>query len=161
MRPRVYLETSIISYLAARPSRDLITAAHQQVTHEWWSRRRHLFDLFASQLVLHEAAAGDQEVAERRLAFLSKLPLLDVTSAVTSLARVLAVELPLPQQAGADAFHIALAVCHGMDYLLTWNCAHIANAEFRPSVDRVCRRHGYAPPVLCTPEELMGETHYG
>jgi hypothetical protein len=157
MRPTLYIETSIVSYLAARPSRDLITAAHQQVTHQWWDRRREAFDLFVSQVVLSESAGGDPEAALRRAEFLSGLPLLDVTPAVTVLAGSLVKQIPLPPAAGADAFHIALAACHGMNYLLTWNCAHIANAELRPRVETVCRRHGYSPPVLCTPDELMGE----
>jgi hypothetical protein len=145
-----------VSYLAARPSRDLITAGHQQTTHEWWERRRRDFELYVSQLVLDEAAAGDPGAAERRAAVCEGLPLLDVIPEATALAAALVLEVPLPAKAGADALHIAIAACHGMDYLLTWNCAHIANAELRPRVERVCRGRGYAAPVLCTPDELMG-----
>ena len=132
MRRTVYIETSIVSYLAARPSRDLITAAHQQLTALWWDRRRQEFDLYVSQLVLDEAAAGDLDAAQRRGAILETLPLLDITDEVTSLAAALVRGVPLPPRAGADALHIAVAACHGMDFLLTWNCAHIANAELRP-----------------------------
>ncbi len=156
VRPTVYIETSIVSHLAARPSRDLITAAHQQLTALWWDRRRQEFDLYVSQLVLDEAAAGDLDAAQRRGAILETLPLLDITDEVTSLAAALVRGVPLPPRAGADALHIAVAACHGMDFLLTWNCAHIANAELRPLVERVCRERGYVAPVLCTPDEFMG-----
>ena len=157
MPPRVYVETSVISYLAARPSRDLITAARQQITHEWWRRRRPQFEVFVSQLVLDEARAGDPEAAARRAQLLANLPLVDITPAAVGLARRLIEAVALPQQAAADALHVATAARHGMDYLLTWNAAHIANAEYRPRVERTCRAHGYEPPVLCTPDELMGE----
>jgi hypothetical protein len=156
MKPTAYLETSIVSYLAARPSRDLITAGHQQTTHEWWQQRREDFELYVSQLVLDEAAAGNSDAAERRGTLVEGLPLLDVTPEATALASALVRDVPLPAKAGADALHIAIAACHGMDYLLTWNCAHIANAELRPPVERVCRGRGYAAPVLCMPDELMG-----
>ena len=150
----VYLETSIISYLAAQPSRDLIVAAHQQITHEWWGRRRSQFDLFVSQLVLEEAAAGDSDAAERRLRPLSGIQLLEINEAIRAVARQLLEGIPLPVRAGADSVHIA--VVHGMDYLLTWNCTHIANAELRPSVERICLSQGFVAPALCTPDELMG-----
>lgn len=151
------METSVISYLAARPSRDLITAARQQLTQEWWSLRRPYFDVYVSQLVLDEASAGDREAAAQRVELLTGLPLLDITSAAVVFARQLLEGVGLPPQAAADALHIATAACHGMEYLLTWNLTHIANAEYRPRVERVCRAAGYEPPVLCTPDELMGE----
>ena len=157
MPARVYVETSVISYLAARPSRDLITAARQQITHEWWRRRRPNFEVFVSELVLDEARAADPDAATRRAELLANVLLLEITSVSVGLARCLIEEVSLPQQAGADALHIATAACRGVDYLLTWNAAHSANAEFRPRVERTCRAHGYEPPVLCTPDELMGE----
>jgi predicted nucleic acid-binding protein len=157
MPSRLYVETSVISYLAARPSRDLITAARQQLTHEWWQRRRPHFDVYVSQLVLDEASRGDLEAAARRATFVSGLPLLDITSTALRLARQLLEAAGLPPQAAVDALHIATAACNGTEYLLTWNLAHIANAEYRSRVERVCRRQGYEPPVLCTPDELMGE----
>jgi len=158
MPPTVYVETSIISYLAAYPSRDLVTAARQQITHTWWRERRPGFSVFASQVVLDEAAAGDPHAAGRRMQLLKDVPLLDLTPEVADLASALITRLPLPQRAGADAAHIALAASHSMNFLLTWNCAHIANAELRPRIERICREQGYHPvPVLCTPDELMGE----
>lgn len=157
MRSRVYLETSIISYLAARPSRDLITAAHQQVTHTWWETRRPKFEVLASQLVLDEAAAGDPEAAQQRLALLRDVPVLEIDPQVEDLARALIEGVGLPPRAGADAVHIAAATRHEVDFLLTWNCRHIANAQLRPRIERVCRQQGYRVPGLCTPDELMGE----
>jgi predicted nucleic acid-binding protein len=153
----IYVETSIISYLAARPSRDLITAARQQVTHTWWRERRPEFDLYESQVVLDEAAAGDPQAVTRRAELLAQLPLLDVTPEVAELAAALIEQVPLPPRAGADAAHIAIAAYYGIDFLLTWNSAHIANAALRPRIEEVCRRSGFRPPVLCTPDELMGE----
>jgi predicted nucleic acid-binding protein len=157
MSPTVYVETSVISYLAAHPSRDLITAARQQITHEWWRVRRPQFEVYISQLVFDESAVGDPETASRRAAVLADLPLLDITPAAVALARGLLDMAKLPLQAGADALHIATAACHGMDYLLTWNSTHIANAELRPRIERACRALGYEAPVLCTPDQLMGE----
>lgn len=157
-RRRVYVETTIISYLAARPSRDLIVAARQQLTQTWWHHRRPDFDVYVSQLVLAEAEAGDPEAAERRATVLSGLPVLDIVPGVAELAATLVERVPLPPRAAADATHIALAAYHGMDFLITWNAAHIANAELRQRVEQVCRESGYPSPVLCTPDELLGDT---
>ena len=157
MAPKIYLETTIISYLAARPSKDLITAAHQQVTRDWWQNRRRDFDLFSSQLVIQESSAGDAAVAQTRLQLLSDISLVQVNVDCVSLARALVERGPIPEKAAVDALHIAIATVHGMDYLLTWNCKHIANAEMQTAVNRICRSAGYEPPVICTPEELSGD----
>ena len=157
MAPKIYLETTIISYLAARPSKDLITAAHQQVTHDWWQNRRQDFELFSSQLVIQESSAGDAAVAQTRLQLLSDISLVEVNVDCVSLARALVERGPIPEKAAVDALHIAIATVHGMDYLLTWNCKHIANAEMQTAVSRICRSAGYEPPVICTPEELSGD----
>lgn len=156
MRRTVYLETSVISYLAARPSRDLITAARQELTRQWWARRRASFQIYVSEAVVAEASAGDRDAAARRLQILKGLPLLNVTPEVTRLAGALARALRLPRQAAADALHVATAACHGIEFLLTWNSTHIANAELRPTIERVTRRRGVVSPILCTPDELMG-----
>ena len=157
MAPKIYLETTIISYLAARPSKDLISAAHQQVTHDWWQNRRRDFDLFSSQLVVQESSAGDAAVAQTRLQLLSDISLVQVNVDCVSLAHALVEKGPIPEKAVIDALHIAIATVHGMDYLLTWNCKHIANAEMQTAVNRICRSAGYEPPVICTPEELSGD----
>jgi predicted nucleic acid-binding protein len=155
MRPRVYIETTVVSYLTARPSRDLIIAAHQQVTQEWWDEYAPHFDLYISQQVLQEAGAGDAQAAGRRLQALEGLPLLEMQPAVLGLARALTEKGAIPSKAVEDGLHIATATVHGMDYLVTWNCTHIANAVTRNAVIEVCRSCGYEPPVICTPEELM------
>lgn len=157
MKPTIYLETTIVSYLAARPIRDLIIAAHQQLTHEWWEYRRADFDLFISQLVLQEVSAGDPQAAQERLQVLGGLPLLTLTEDAVALAQALIDKGPIPPKAAVDALHMAVATVHGMDYLLTWNCRHIANAAMRTAIEAICRARGYEPPVMCTPEELMGE----
>ncbi len=157
MKPKVYIETSVISYLTARPSRDLITAAHQQLTIDWWEDRRTDFDLYVSQLVVRESGAGDEDAAKRRLDVIEQIPLLELTEEALVLAHSLVESGPLPAKASEDALHIAVATVHGMDFLLTWNCKHIANAEMRNLITEICRSQGYEPPVTCTPEELLGE----
>jgi hypothetical protein len=157
MKLKVYIETSVISYLTARPSRDLITAAHQQLTIDWWEDRRADFDLYVSQLVIREASAGDENAASRRLEIIKPMPLLELNEEALALARSLLEDGPLPAKASEDALHIAIAAVHGMDFLLTWNCKHIANAEMRGLIEGVCRSKGYEPPITCTPEELLGE----
>jgi PIN domain len=156
MKSKVYIETTVVSYLIARPSRDLIIAAHQQLTQDWWENRRVSFDLYASQLVIQESSAGDAVMAQKRLEALDQIPLLDVNRESIALARTLVEKGPIPEKAAVDALHIAIATVHGMDYLLTWNCRHIANAEMQTAVAAVCRVAGYEPPVICTPEELLG-----
>jgi predicted nucleic acid-binding protein len=156
MADRVYIETSIISYLAARPSRDLITAARQQITHDWWARRRPLFDICISEVVVLEASAGDESAAQRRNEILRELHSLAVSDDAVELSEHLVIAAGLPAGAKVDALHIAVAACNGIDYLLTWNSTHIANAQIRPRVERACRDRGFEPPILCTPDELMG-----
>ena len=156
--PSLYLETSVLSYLAALPSRDVVTAARQQVARDWWAARRAGFDLYVSQAVLSEAGAGDPAEAAKRLALVAGLPLLDVSAEATALAQRLQALAAFPARAAADALHVALATAHGVDYLLTWNLRHIANAERRPRIERACRAAGYRPPVICTPDELMGDS---
>lgn len=155
MKPKIYLETTIVSYLTARPSRDLITAAHQQITQQWWHTQRAHFDLFVAPPVIQEAQAGDPEAAARRLAALQGIPLLTLSEEAAGLAQALIAPGPLPPNAVIDALHIALATVNGMQYLLTWNCTHIANAAIRSDIEDVCRAQGYEPPVICTPEELL------
>lgn len=131
MKPRVYIETSLLSYLTSWRSRDLVQAAHQEVTQEWWEGRER-FELFVSEAVLLEAATAEAQAL------------------ASSLLRAAA----MPAKAAVDAAHIAIATVHGMNFLLTWNCTHIANAVMRESIESVCRRAGFRPPIICTPEEL-------
>jgi predicted nucleic acid-binding protein len=154
MKPRLYLETTIPSYLAGSPSRDLVIAAHQQITREWWDSRGR-FSLFISQVVFQEVNSGDEAAVAKRLRFVQDIPVLQLTEEARTLAQELLKQKALPTQAAVDALHVAVAVVNGMDYLLTWNCTHIANAAIRSKIERVCRSKGYEPPVICTPEELL------
>ena len=156
MKPKVYLETSIISYLAGRRSKDLIVAAHQELTHEWWEMRKNKFTPFVSQLVIQEIQAGDRAAANERLLLIEALPSLSLGEDARGLALVFLQKKVLPRKAVEDALHIAVATCNGMDYLVTWNCKHIANAEIRSAINRVCTEKGFEAPVICTPEELQG-----
>ena len=151
----VYVETSVVSYLTARPSGNIVIAAHQQVTRDWWGTRRRNFTLYTSQLVLQEAAGGNPEMAEDRLRLLEDLPALDISDEASTLARALVSAGAPPATAPEDALHIAIAVVSGLEYLLTWNCRHIANAAMRKTIEQVCRAEGYEPTILCTPEELL------
>jgi hypothetical protein len=153
---RVYLETTVISYLTARPSRTVVGAAHQQLTIDWWEQRRHEFDLVVSELVLREAEAGDPEAAKRRLAVLAGIPRLALTDDAVSLATEFLQRRVLPSKAYEDGLHIALATVHDVDYLLTWNCAHIANPEIQAKLAEFLEERGLFLPFICTPEELLG-----
>jgi hypothetical protein len=157
MKPRLYLETTIPSYLTSRPSRDLIIAGHQQITRDWWENRRGDYQIFISQLVLDEAGAGDPVAARQRLRVLQSLPLLDITPEVAELTSGILASGKIPRKAATDAAHIAIAGVHGMDFLVTWNCAHIANAAMVRALASICREHACECPVICTPEELLGE----
>ena len=154
-KPKSYLESSVVSYLAARPSRDVVATAHQQLTREWWDRRRSEFDLFVSAEVLNEIRRGDPSAAAIRYALVESLPLLEADDRARSLAGAILKSAALPANAIADAMHIAIATVNGMDFLITWNCAHIANGIVLRTVTRVCRESGFEPPIVCTPEELM------
>lgn len=128
MKPKVYVETTVISYLSARPSRDIVVAAHQELTREWWDQRRQAFHLVVSEVVLREAAGGDPQAAERRSTLLAGIDVLEVGQAALDLAEEFVRRGVVPAGDAEDALHIAVAVTHGVDYLLTWNCAHIARA---------------------------------
>jgi hypothetical protein len=156
MKSRVYLETTIPSYLTARPSRDIVRAAEQEVTRTWWNTRN-AFELYVSELVVDEVSAGDPHAASQRLEALAGVQLLGMTREAEVLGAELIRQAALPQRAAIDALHIALAAVHGMNYLLTWNCKHIANATMRCKIEEVCRATGVEPPIICTPMELLEE----
>lgn len=158
MVPRtVYLETTIPSYLAARRSRDLIIAGRQELTHDWWERRKKAFHCFISQVVVDEAEMGDQSVASRRLEYIREVPFLEVTDKAVRLAQELVASGPIPEKASRDALHVAVCAVHNISFLMTWNCTHLANAEIARDIERVILRRGLVPVRICTPEELMGE----
>jgi hypothetical protein len=152
----VYLETTFISYLVARPSRDVIVAGHQQTTHDWWANRLTAFECAVSSVVIEEASIGDPAEVEKRLAIVAGLPLLDFTADADSLSKALRAAGILPASALPDAAHVAWATVHNFHSLLTWNCKHLANAQIARRIAQVCETLGYTMPTICTPEELMG-----
>lgn len=161
MLPKVYIETTIPSYLVSYPNRDILIAAHQELTHRWWRERRHAFELFISEFVVSECEAGDAAMAAKRVNILTGIHSLEIGPESLELARTLITQGPLPAKAEVDAFHIAVAAVNAMDYLLTWNMKHIANAVMRKDIEDRCRQAGFEPPVICTPDELLGEEDYG
>jgi hypothetical protein len=155
MPQRVYIETTFVSYLTARPSRDVVIAAHQQITHEWWAIRRASYELCVSQLVLDEAGVGDAQAAQERLLVLRPMLVLETTAEALELAKELLRAGALPAKAADDALHIAVVATKAVPYLLTWNCRHLANAVMRPVIESVCKAKGFKAPIICTPEELL------
>ncbi len=156
MPETVYIETSILGYLTARSTKNLILAANMEITKDWWELRRNSFTLYTSEAVLDEAIRGDSEIAAQRLEMLRNFPLLALNQDVQGLAAQFLARSNLPAKAEVDAIHIAAATVHGMDYLLTWNCRHIANAQIQGKLAEISLDYGYVLPVLCTPNELMG-----
>jgi hypothetical protein len=156
VKPTVYIETSVISYLTARPSRDLRLAADQSATFDWWQNERPHFKLFVSTYVIDEISAGDAAAAEKRRDAAKTIEVLPDDEAADSLSDALLRTLMLPGHAKIDAAHIAFAAVHGMDYLLAWNCRHINNAAMKPKVRAVCLEAGHVCPEICSPVELRG-----
>ena len=159
MKPRVYVETSVFSYLTARPTRDVVAAARQTLTREWWADAADRYELLVSQLVRSEAASGDVEAAESRLQVIDGLASIEVSDAAEALAQALVGGGAVPQVAESDAVHVALAVVAEVDYLLTWNFRHIANAHLQSKIETVCEANGYNPVTICTPETLTDPSH--
>jgi len=157
VKPKVYLETSVISYLTGRVSRDLVVAARQQLTQLWWDKRREQFDLYVSSVVVEEISAGDPSAAVERQNAVLGVPILEMNSEALSLAQKFLEKGSMPAKAADDAFHIALAAVYGIDYLLTWNCTHIANASIRKTIEALVHEEGFYCPTICTPDELLGE----
>jgi hypothetical protein len=157
MAQTVYIETTIVSYLTAWPSRDLIRAAQQQITREWWTRRRPIFDLYTSELVLIEASTGDSEAAGERLKALENIKVLAISDEALDIADALLAAAALPAVAARDAQHVGISAVNGVEYLLTWNCRHLANAVLRDKIEDICEGFGVRAPKICTPEELLGE----
>jgi predicted nucleic acid-binding protein len=153
----VYIETSMVSYLKARPSNNLIMMANQEVTRKWWDTPRSQFTLYISQVVVDEAAQGDPEMAAKRLEVLQSLLVLELTENVQDLGLQFLTKSSIPVKAADDAIHIAAATVHGLDYVLTWNCKHIANAQIQRKLAEISNSFRYKLPTICTPYELMGE----
>ncbi|MEM1280040.1 MAG: type II toxin-antitoxin system VapC family toxin [Cyanobacteria bacterium P01_H01_bin.152] len=156
MRETVYIETSILGYLTARPTNNLILAANTKVTQDWWENYRSEFTLYASELVQNEAAQGDGAIATQRLSLLDPIPFLEITEDAIALGQAFLQQSNLPAKAANDSLHMALATVYGLNYLLTWNCKHMANAQIQKKLAQISEQLGYELPVICTPYELMG-----
>ena len=157
MTKTIYIETSIIGYLTARPSKNLIVAANAEITRDWWDTQRNSFTIYISQLVLQEAAKGDPEMVNKRIEVLNNFPLLDITEPVQNLAQEFQKQSNLSPTAAYDTVHIATATVYGLDYLLTWNCKHIANPYIQKKLSQIADSLGYELPTICTPYEMLGE----
>lgn len=154
--PRIYIETTIPSYLTARRSRDLRMAAFQEATQEWWDEHRNEYELFTSVPVLEEAGRGDSVFAARRMAVLEDILKLEANEEVAALAAELLTQQIIPLIAEPDAAHIAYSAVYELDFLLTWNCKHIHNLKLERRIEAACRKLGFACPIICTPAELLG-----
>jgi len=156
MKPSVYIESSVISYLSARPSRDVIVAGRQAVSHDWWDNHRHRFELYISALVVAEIERGDADAASRRRALVADIPSLGVSDVAVELGELLLSEKVVSQGSESDALHIGIAAAQGADFLLTWNFRHINNAEMKAAITAVIESREYVCPQMCSPEELGG-----
>ena len=156
---RIYIESTIPSYVVARPARDLLQAARQQTSKDWWELKRHQHELFTSQIVLAEISAGETEMAKQRLETLAGIPVLRVNEQAENLTLEILGSGLLPADADRDAGHIALATVYEMDILLSWNCRHIVNAAIQARLRKLAAKSGLTLPVLCTPDELTGEIY--
>jgi predicted nucleic acid-binding protein len=157
MKKKVYIETSIASYLTARPNRDLVIAARQEITHELWQVLQKQYEIYISALVIQEASRGDENAAKKRLSVLANIPVLEISPDAQALARVLIADNAIPSGYEEDALHIAIASTSGIDVLLTWNFSHINNAFTKTKIIKSVEHHGYEPPIICSPEELLGD----
>ena len=157
-KKKVYVETSVIGYLVARPSRDVIKNAWQVATREWWETAHEHYELYTSPVVEREAAKGDADAAARRLAAIKTVQSISMCDEMVALAEKLLEATAVPRTSFDDALHISAAAIAGMDFLLSWNCRHIANPETRPLIRKVCEEMGYRYPEICTPFEMLGGT---
>ena len=155
MKESIYLETTVVSYYTSRPSRDIIILAHQEITREWWSTAAKRFNIFISEIVIEEAGLGDEEAAKRRLEELRVFPHLELNDVVEKMAQIYMEKLDIPEKSFRDTAHLAVASVHNIDYLVTWNCAHLANGEVIKKLVKINKFFNIQTPIICTPEELM------
>ncbi len=156
---RIYIESTIPGYIVNRPARDLLQAARQRLTQDWWNLASHRHRLYTSQLVRDEVGKGELEMARKRLELIVKVPSLESTEAAQELAREILASRLLPARADSDAAHIALATVHRIEVILTWNCRHIANPVIADRLRYLALKSGYALPTICTPMEISGELY--
>jgi len=155
MKPSIYIETTVPSYYVSHDSRDVVALAHQQITRTWWKTRLRDFRSFVSPVVLEEARAGDPSQASLRMEALEPFEVLEANDAVESLAARYVAELNIPERAIRDAAHLAFACVYELDFLVTWNCTHIANGQVIRRLAQLNAISGISTPTICTPEELL------
>ena len=155
MRESIYLETTIVSYYTSKPSRDIIVLAHQEITRQWWLKVIGRYNIFISEVVIEEASSGDPEAIKRRLEELKDFPHLELNDKVEKMAQVYMERLEIPEKSLRDAAHLAVASVHNIDYLVTWNCTHLANGEVIKKLMKINESLDIHTPIICTPEELM------
>ena len=153
-KQKVYIESTIPSYIVSRLSRDILVLSHQKISKDWWNHTRKDYDLYISQVVIDEISAGDKELAKKRNSLIKSIPILEGSNKIDDLAKLYLKHFKFPERALRDAFHIAFAVYYEIDFLLTWNCTHLANANVRKELIRFNNRLKYKTPDICTPEEL-------
>lgn len=156
-RKKVYIETSVVSYLFANPSRDLIIAGKQQITWEWWHTKRSKYKSYISELVLREAQGGDPQQALKRIEVITRIPILKFDEKIVDIASMLMDSIPLPKKALNDALHIALCIWHRIDFLVSWNCKHIANPTNQKVIAHISNINDWNELTICTPLEMLGD----
>lgn len=156
MKPKVYLETSVISYLTAEQSPDVIIFARQQITKDWWLKHRGNYELFVSDAVEREAGFGDAVMSDKRLRLIEPLTRLATSEQAIELAEALITKKAVPANASADALHIAIATVEKINFLMSWNFKHIVNAQMQDKIEKACSDEGFKPSFMCTPESLVG-----
>ena len=155
MKESIYMETTVVSYYTSKPSRDIIVLAHQEITRQWWPMATKRYNVFISEIVVEEASFGDTEAAKRRLRELKDFPHLELNDKIEEITQVYMDKLDIPEKSFRDAAHLAVASVHNIDYLVTWNCAHLANGEIIKKLMKINESFGIYTPIICTPEELM------
>ena len=158
-KPLVYLETSFISYLVSDFSSNEKTARWQLATRRWWTEIGPSCHLIVSDVVLREAAKGDNEQITRRMEVLAKIDVVESTEESLRLAQCPLKANAIPPNSTTDAVHVAIATTYKADLLLTWNCRHIANSSVLPKTYKTIIESGYDCPAIATPEQQLEETH--
>ena len=154
MKPRVYIETTIVGHLTSRLPYDIVVAGQMLVTRQWWAESQSDFELFVSELVLREVSQGESTAAAERLEAVASIPSAPILESAQQLTDSLIAQHGLPEKARIDALHLAICATNGIEYLLTWNCRHLANATRQKAIGEICKSSGYNVPIICTPQQL-------
>lgn len=157
MREQIYVETTVISLFTARMSSDLVKAARQKMTEEWWEKILPKYDCVISPYVLQEIRNGDPEAAKKRMAAANPFSLLATSDFAEELAQEYFKKSGIPKRSILDCYHLAVAAANGVDFIVSWNFKHIANPTIRRIFRGINDKHGLISPEISTPEEMLGE----